>query len=73
MKGSGQGLHPSAPHCSTVSSVYLCVSAAQTSLMVFTQVDIWSNQKTHDKQSTSCQYSESETEDQSVTEGREQQ
>lgn len=65
--GSGQGQCPSALHC---SAVCLCVSTVQTSLMVFTQVDIWSNQKAHDKQSTSCQCSKRGQGDQSVTEGR---
>lgn len=58
---------PSAPHCSTV---FLCVSRAQTSLMVFTQVDIWSNQKTHDKNTPHPADAVRVKEDQSVTKCR---
>lgn len=49
-------------HC-----LYLYVSRAQMSLMMFTQGDIWSNQKTHDKHSTSCQSTRSERQKAIVT------
>lgn len=56
--GSGKGLCPFTAHSSTVSTPSM--STAQMSLMVFTQVDIWSNQKTHGKHSTSCCRSKTE-------------